>query len=42
MQARRLSVEWHRSNKTGPATPSYALKPPATWMGRKPWTVAGG
>jgi hypothetical protein len=42
VQARRLAVEWYRSNEQDPVTPAYAVKPPSTWMGRKPWEVAGG
>ncbi|MET7334383.1 hypothetical protein [Nonomuraea sp. NPDC005650] len=42
VQARRLAVDWYRSNQDVPTMPSYSLKPPATWMGRKPWAVARG
>jgi hypothetical protein len=42
VQARRLAVEWYRSNREAPVVPTYEVKPPATWMGRKPWTVASG
>jgi hypothetical protein len=40
--ARRLAVAWHRDNRTQLTPPSFESKPPATWMGRKPWAVAGG
>ncbi|TMR91455.1 hypothetical protein [Nonomuraea basaltis] len=42
VQARRLVVDWYRNNRAAPVAPTYEVKPPATWMGRKPWTVSGG
>ncbi|MFI6909641.1 hypothetical protein ACIBKY_50860 [Nonomuraea sp. NPDC050394] len=42
VEARRLAVDYYRSNQAAPVTPAYAMKPPATWTGRKPWGVAGG
>jgi hypothetical protein len=41
VEARRLAVAWHRDNRSM-AAPTFAAKPPATWMGRKPWVAAGG
>ncbi|MEU1880828.1 hypothetical protein ABZ470_26275 [Streptosporangium sp. NPDC020072] len=42
VEARRLAVAWYRDNQQIPIVPSYQAKPPATWMGRKPWGVASG
>jgi hypothetical protein len=42
VEARRLAVAWYRDSRAAPVTPSYQTKPPATWMGRKPWTVSSG
>ncbi|MFD8529402.1 hypothetical protein ACFV0L_18480 [Streptosporangium canum] len=39
VEARRRAVEWHRSERSAPTTPSFDIKPPATWMGRKRWGV---
>ncbi len=36
VQSRRLAVEWYRANTQRPATPSYNLKPPATFVGMQP------
>jgi hypothetical protein len=38
--ARRQTVEYYRAGRAGPVTPNFEVKPPNTWMGRKPWGVA--
>lgn len=42
VEARRLAVAWHRDHRRQMAAPTFDAKPPATWAGRKPWTVTGG
>ncbi|TMR97523.1 hypothetical protein [Nonomuraea basaltis] len=40
--ARRRSVDYYRAGRAGPVTPDFDIKPPATWMGRKPWGPTDG
>jgi hypothetical protein len=40
--ARRKSVDYYRAGRSGLVTPDFEVKPPNTFMGRKPWPVVSG
>ncbi|MGW6499314.1 hypothetical protein [Nonomuraea angiospora] len=40
--ARRKSVDYYRAGRAGLVTPNFDVKPPNTFMGRKPWPVVAG
>ncbi|WP_336214367.1 hypothetical protein [Nonomuraea sp. LPB2021202275-12-8] len=38
--ARRQTVDYYRAGRAGPVVPDFEIKPPNTFMGRKPWGAA--
>ncbi|WP_127933093.1 hypothetical protein [Nonomuraea polychroma] len=40
--ARRKSVDYYRAGRAGLVTSGFDVKPPNTFMGRKPWPALAG